>query len=243
MKLKLLIAPLLVLLIVVMAIWVIGPAYQNLQAQKKELAAAQKKLADIQEKNMLAAKLKQALADNPAQKEMLLKYLPEKAQEELIIENLSSLMQGEGLTLVNLAVLDDSRKKSTQAAPVMNDASPGEIAPAALAADSIGISVGFVGPYEKIRSFMGKLATLKRDNNVAALKITAVAAAAGSLQADMVLNLAYFTGGNSAINASSSVFSKDAFDMLTIDQIKNKLSTEIIPVTIGEAGKANPFLP
>lgn len=245
MKLKLLVAPILVLLIIVLAVWVVAPDYQKLQAQKGELAAARLKLADIQEKNARAAKLKQALADNIAQKDLLQKYLPEKAQEEVIIENLNALMLGEGLAITGLSVANDSRRSSAPApvVPVEADASLGEIAPAVLAADSIGASVGIVGPYEKIKSFIGKLSTLKRGNNIASLKISAAAAAAGNLQADMVLKFSYFAGGNSAISANSSIFSKGAFDTAVIEQIKSRLNTEIIPVNIGETGKANPFLP
>ncbi len=241
MKLKLLIAPLLVLLIIIMAIWIVAPAYQKLQIQKEELAAAQFKLADIQEKNARAAKLKQTLADNIAQKEILLKYLPEKAQEDVIMENFNALMQGGGLSIVNLSMADDSRKNSAPAAPIEADASLGEPAPAVLAADSIGASIGIVGSYEKIRSFIGKLATLKRGNNIVSLKITAKDA--GSLQADMVLKFSYFAGGDSIISANNSVFSKGSFDTAVIEQIKSNLSTEMVSVNIGETGKANPFLP
>jgi len=243
MKLKLLIAPLLVLLIIVMAIWVVVPAYQELQTKKGELADAQTKLADIQGKNALAAKLKQALADNPAQKEILLGYLPEKAQEEVIIENLSSLAQGEGLTVADLSLSDNSQKNNPSAAPVVVDASLGEVAPPVLAVNLTSTTIGFAGPYEKIKSFLGKLAAFKRDNNVISLKIAPAATAAGNLQADMSLNLAYFAGGSSAINPNSSIFSNGSFDTTVTDQIKNKLNTEIVPVNIGNTGKANPFLP
>lgn len=243
MKLKLLIAPLLVLLIIIMAIWVVAPAYQKLQIQKEELAAARLKLADVQEKNAQAAKLKQLLADNAAQKEMLLKYLPEKAQEEVIMGNLNALMLGEGVAISNLSIMDDSRKNSASAAPVAAEAGGGEIAPAALAVNSIGAGVGIAGPYEKIKSFLGKLAALRRGNDVISLKINNAAAAAGNLQADMVLKFYYFAGGDSAAGANSNVFSKGDFDMAAVEQIKSRLNTEVIPVNIGETGKANPFLP
>ena len=242
MKLKLLIAPLLVILIIVMAIWVVVPAYQKLQAQKEELAAAGLKLADIQTKNAMAAKLKQALADNPAQKDILLGYLPQKAQEEIIIENLSSLAQGEGLAVANLSMLDNSQKNNPSAAPVTDPVS-GEIIPPALAVNSISATVGIAGPYEKIRSFLGKLAAFKRDNNVVSLKIVPATAGAGNLQADMVLNLAYFAGGSATVNPNSSIFSNGSFDTTVVDQIKNKLNTDIVPVNIGNTGKANPFQP
>lgn len=243
MKLKILIAPLLIILIIVMAIWVVAPAYRGLMAQKEELAAAKQKLADIQEKNAQAAKLKQELAGNTGQAEMLLKYIPGDAQEEIIIENLNSLAQGEGLAIFNLSVADNALKNSASAVSSVVNVSQEEEAPAVLSADSISVSVGFAGPYEKIRSFLGKLASLKRGNNITSLKIAAAAETAGSLQANMVLKFSYFAGGNSAISANSSIFSKGSFDTAVIEQIKSKLNAEIVPVSIGETGKTNPFLP
>lgn len=243
MKLKLLIAPLLVLLIIVMAIWVVAPAYRGLVAQKEELAAAKQKLAGIQEKNAQAAKLRQELAGNTGHKELLLKYIPGGAQEEIIIENLNALALGEGLAVFNLSVADNSRKNSVPAVSATVNNSQEEIAPAVLSADSISVGVGFAGPYEKIKSFIGKLAALKRGNNITSLKIAAATAVPGSLQADMVLKFSYFAGGNSAISANSSIFSKGSFDTAVIEQIKSKLNTEVVPVNIGETGKTNPFLP
>lgn len=243
MKLKLLIAPLLVLLIIITAIWAVAPAYRGLVAQKEELAAAKLKLAGIQEENAQAAKLRQDLAGNTEHKDLLLKYIPQTAQEETVIENLNALALGEGLAIFNLSMADNSRKNSVPAVSATVNNSQGETAPAVLSADSISVSVGFAGPYEKIKSFIGKLAALKRGNNITSLKIAAAAETAGSLQGDMVLKFSYFAGSNSAISANSSVFSKGSFDTAVIEQIKSRLNTEVVPVNIGETGKANPFLP
>lgn len=242
MKLKLIIAPLLVLLIIIMAIWVVAPTYQELQVQKDELATAQQKLADIQEKNAQAAKLKKELAGNAIQKDVVFNYLPAAAQEESIIENINSLASGEGLSISNISVTGDTGKNVP--APVVSDGTDTQAIPA-LSENKISFSVGVIGSYEKIKSFLNKLAALKRYNNVSALKISPAVSGgpANNLQANMTINFAYFLGNNTAVNINSSIFSEGSFDTAVIEQIKSKLSTEVIPVNIGETGKANPFLP
>ena len=50
MKLKLLAAPMLIVLIIVMAIWVVYPAFQDMQSKNEGLRSEQAKVAEIQEK-------------------------------------------------------------------------------------------------------------------------------------------------------------------------------------------------
>lgn len=242
MKLKLLFAPLLVLLIIVMAIWVVAPAYQELQVQKDELATAQQKLTDIQEKNALAAKLRQELAGNAEQEGLLLKYIPREAQEEIIIENLNSLALEEGLLVNNISVTGNTGKSIPVV--VVSDGMDAQAVPV-LSENKISLNTGVIGPYEKIKSFIGKLAALKRYNNISSLKISPAASgtSANKLQADMMINFAYFSDNNAAVNVNSSIFSKGSFDKTVIEQIKNRLNKDVVPVNIGETGKANPFLP
>lgn len=240
MKLKLLIAPLLVLLIIVMAIWVVAPAYRELQAQKEELAGAKLKLADIQEKNAQAARLKQQLSGNTEQRDLILKYIPPAAQEESVIENLNALAQSEGLVVSSILMADESAKIAAKAA-VNNSQRENEAN--VLAANTLSASLSVVGPYEKIKSFIGKLSALKRGNDVIALKISGKDGNAASLAAELTSNFAYFTGGSASISANNSIFSKGSFDTAFIEKLKDKLSTEIVPINIGETGKSNPFLP
>jgi Tfp pilus assembly protein PilO len=239
MKLKLLIAPLLVLLIIIMAIWVVAPAYKDLRAQKEELAAAKVQLSEIKEKNAQAAKLKQELAGNTEFKEMLSKYLPQEAQEESVIENLNSLALGEGLAVSSILMTDNSSKSVANSA--VNN-SQKETASAAIAANILSANLTVAGPYEKIKGFLAKLSALKRGNNVDSLKISAKDGDVAKMTVELVSSFAYFAGGSAVVSANSSIFSR-GFDSAVMEQLKSKLATEVVPVNIGEKGKGNPFLP
>lgn len=248
MKLKLLIAPLLVVIIIVLAIWVIAPSYRQLQSQKEEAALLQKKLTDIQEKNRQASKLKQDLDGGTVNKEVVFKFIPKQQQEELLVENLNALATGEGLSVNGLGVTTDSGS-ATVAAPNNNNLGAEAAAPTAR---MTAVTLGVAGPYEKIKSLTNKLVTLQRYNSITALKISSApntsgtgpkTLAAGSLQADFMVNFAYLPDNNSIVNADNSIFSSGKFDTTVIDQITKQLSTNFVGLSVEGAGKPNPFQP
>jgi len=249
MKLKLLIAPLLVVAIIIMAIWVIAPSYKGLQAQKETLKLTQQKLSNVQEKNRQAAKLRQDFAQSAEQKDLIFKFLPANPQEELLIGNLNSLAIGEGLAVNNLSVAADTGISVPVAPANVNAGAETSVAAPSLA--TVTINAGVLGPYEKIKSFVNKLSTLKRYNNITAMKISRPAsstsggttAPASNLQADITVDFAYLADNNTVVNANSGIFSSGKFDTSVIEQIKNKLSTDIAEISVGATGKANPFLP
>lgn len=169
-----------------------------------------------------------------------MEYIPQAAQEEAVIENLNALALGEGLVINSVLVADDSAKSAAKTA--INN-SQQENAATVLAANILSANLAVTGPYEKIKAFLGKLSALKRGNDVIALKISAKDGDTAKLAAELTSNFAYFAGGSAIVNVSSSIFSRGSFDTAVIEQIKSKLNTEVVPVNIGETGKANPFLP
>lgn len=247
MKLKLLIAPLLMIVIVVVIIWVIIPNFRNFQEQKENLKIAQQKVSEVQMENQQAAKLKQELAGDEAQRSILLKYIPAQSQEELLVGGLSSLASGEGLSIFNMAVtIATSEKASNVVGSGAGEAA--EISAPKPFGNTVAVNLGVSGPYEKIKSFINKLATLKRHNNIVALKIsrpaeTAAAEPSNNLQADLTLNFAYqandtiMKAGNKDMFSNSKLFS----DIIT--QLNDKFKTDIAEINIGTTGKVNLFIP
>lgn len=251
MKLKLLIAPLLVAAIIILAIWVVIPGYRDLQTKKGELKSAQQKLSDVREKNRQASKLKQDLEGGTIDRDTVLKFIPPQSQDELVIGNLSSLAAGEGLTIYSLDVAANADKNAPAAGGRNNNAAGNNAVTAGPTAGMLVVNAGISGEYEKMRSFINKLSTLARYNSISALKISknapagegAPAPSGNKLQADLTLNFAYLPNSVSGIDINNSIFANGQFDTSVIEQIKNRFITSLAGINIGDTGKNNPFIP
>lgn len=268
MKLKILAAPILIVLIVIMAIWVISPAYRDFRAKKAELGKAQTKLTAIQEKNNRAAQLGQSLATKTDQKRALLRYIPEQQKEEDVIANLNALAGAAGLSVYNISIGSLEKKESTAAdanaqsngnfllPPVIDTTDLGDmaVAPAKPETRNFKVTLGVAGSYGKIKDLLGKIAALQRFNSIASLKITKAQAQSGAegaeadngisdnLQADISLNFNFIDKSDAIVNLNNEIFAGVNFDMTVVDNIKSQMTTVVNSLTAGDSGVQNPFV-
>lgn len=265
MKIKIIIVPVLIVLIVVLAIWVVNPALQEWGDKKASLNKIDAQLADIQEKNQKAQLLASAMNADPGKMDVIMKYIPPKEQEEEMIASLNALANASGLAVYNISV--DSGKNN----PAGGAQTPAEATPAVNASGIAGstqtavgpsitdftITFGVAGGYEKIKDLLGKLASLQRYNSISGLKISKAAAAVSqggtaqpsaddstnnNLQADIALNFNYIEKSNAVVNVDNTVFANGSFDMSVIDDIKNSMNTTVNSLNVGGSGVSNPFV-
>ena len=246
MKLKVLLAPVLIVLIVVMAIWYVYPAFQDLMSKKESLNSEQNKLSDIQEKNNTAAALLQTLNGETDRRNTLTSYIPEQRKEEEMISALNALSGAEGLSVYKIAVLDTAVATAPNAAGADNAAGT---APAKPMVNNFIINLGVAGNYGKIKDLLIKIASLPRFNSIATLKITKVLDPTGAdnsgsdnLQADISLNFNYMSKGDAVVNFDNAIFSSGKFDLAVVDDIKSKMSTVVNGLTVDAHGVPNPFV-
>ena len=254
MKLKILVAPVLIVLIVVMAVWVVYPAFQDLQSNKASLGIQQANLKDIQEKNSKAEALAQSLNGSTEQRDILLGYIPEQKNEEEMINEINNLSSSEGLTVYKITVTD--LVAPVVAAPVdasgsvAADSSVSKaVAPAMPTANNFTVDFGVAGNYAKIKELLGKIAALRRFNSISSLKITksqdakvADDSTVDNLQADINVNFNYMVKGNSVANLDNSIFSSGSFDMSVVENIKDTMSTVVDGLTVDAHFAPNPFV-
>ncbi|MFA7209722.1 MAG: hypothetical protein WC120_05620 [Parcubacteria group bacterium] len=249
MKLKILLTPLMLVIIMYLAIWVAIPAYsgpEGVVAAGNKLKGAELKLADISLKEENAGSLVAALNDSSEQQKILLQYLPEKKTDEDVIANLNSIASGAGVFLSGVTMDDESAASVVQPEEeFMLDENgneiPVEAAPKAVA-KNFKASVALTGDYGKLRQFIADVSRLKRFNEIVSMKITQGSGAEnGSLQMDAVIRFNYLDKTGSIASMGSEVFSTGMFDMGVVDKIKAKTSMDILKVDTGSIGRSNPF--
>lgn len=265
MKVKLLLIPLFVVIIIALMIWVVVPAYFDLKTEQANLKNAQAKLADVQAKSAQSASLVQSLESKTDQRATLLKYLPDKEQEEDVISSLNSMAGQAGLAILSLSV--SVQENNANLAPVepvsatnylpapnqaVTDGPPTQNISVTNVPTVVNVDFKVVGSYEKIKSLIERFPALKRFSEISKITIKKSTAAAAEgqqavnsqdLEADMVLSLNYLKKIDSVANIDGKIFSSGDFDMSVIKQIGDKTYVDVSKVSSDAGARGNPFLP
>jgi len=235
-KVKILIFPLSIVFAIWLLIWSIVPDWNEIQAKKTQKADLEKKLSTLNSKNTKVSQLLNEINSNEQDRDLVYTFIPNGVKEEEIIDTLNFLASNESnLFVYNLSV------------PLLNKYSNPSLLKNNLST-TVEVNFGIVGSYENIKLFLGKVATLKRYNNVNSLKIEKEkniqigTEKSDSLNASGVLSFNYFIDDGSTFNYEDPLFSeKGMLGMGTISDIRQKTSTEIMNLQIGAGGKSNPF--
>jgi Tfp pilus assembly protein PilO len=241
MKIKILIVPVLLVLIIVAAIWYVMPAWQTLGVEKGQLDSANAQLANMQARNAKAGLLVETLNNSKEQKNVLFKYLPQQSQEEDLISTLNSLAAGSGLKIGDISI----KTESAAPAPVLTpeqQAGTQEITAPAPTAKTFTVDVAIAGDYGKIKDFLAKIVSLERYSSVSGLEISQDQTSGGNLKADMTLAFNYLEKSDATISADNKIFVSGKFDMSVIDMISNKAKTAVNSLTVDASGTDNPFV-
>lgn len=265
MKIKILIAPALIIFAIWMSIWVINPEYGKLKDDKQKLTESLEKLSEIQEKNRKIEKLSQDLSANAEAQEIILRYIPSDSREEEVVDNINYLASHEGISLYQMSIESKKSEQLAEApfpeasAPFVSGASSGSSSDGVVAQEApkkakpkeVLVKIGLVGTYDKIRSLTNKLATLRRFNRIDSMKIEKEESdsseekksSAGILKAESVIAFNYLEKVASINNINDKIFFSDKFDTSVIDDIKNKMNTSLVDLEMKAGGRENPFIP
>jgi len=264
MKIKLLLVPSLLTIIIILIIWFIYPNYTNgtdgvkenyakLKMEREKLDQLEKKIQNV---NALAAEIER----KSTEKDTLFNYMPESLKEEEIIDNLNFLASASSLVVSNISV--SLPKKTVEDTPITS-AGTGIVAlnPSGSAADSelpiaapvpkpkeLEVKFSVVGNYAAIKDLVAKIYRFKRYNDVFTAEIkratTSEGSASGdSLQANLVLNFEFYPKSKEITDVDNAIFSKGNFDMAVIDKIRELTNVDVLKMQIDASGKENPFLP
>ncbi|MFA5994663.1 MAG: hypothetical protein WC823_06935 [Parcubacteria group bacterium] len=239
MKLKILIFPAIVVTLLYFAIWVIIPKYSGaggIMDTQKKLADAKEKLAGVVQKEANAASLVQDLNNNSEEQNILVKYLPEKKQDEDVVVSINAIAGTSGVALDGMKMEEAANISETQ---VVYDAS-GNVVPTVI--DPIKgfmTEITISGNYAQLRQFIFSLDTINRLNEMTVLKISSDEV--GLLKATLRVKFNYFEKAATVVAVRDEFFAQSKFDMSIANDIKKRATLETPRIDIGTIGRENLF--
>ena len=257
MKIKILLVPILLLLIVYLLVWVAAPQFSALKNSYNLLKAEKNKLQELKNKAENVNSLVADLSDNTEKQKVILAYLPEDEAAEEIINDLNAIANSSGVLISGIAI-SPSEQKSEPAQQTMSSAKNellrgeedifgGMGMGVEMQVDNIpnisDVSVDFqiTGSYANVKSSLEKLSKLKRYNKIGSVNITK--SESGLLETSIASNFSYLNKVDGIYSLNNSIFSQTRFNTSVIEKIKEKLTTGIAELSAGTAGKSDPFAP
>jgi Tfp pilus assembly protein PilO len=263
MKIKILLAPAIIVITIVLCIWMVYPAYTdgvNGVKEKYQKLKEQTRLSDNLDKQIgNVGKLSASLKANTSRNSVVFGYIPQDKEEEKIIESLNLLAKDSGLSVLNISVFE----MKNEVDPNLNIATPA-VAPALSGATSdaftqpiaativtprkIKTDLVVLGDYGGVKVLVEKIQKMNRFNKFSALEIRTLLkedqTVSESLSVKMTLEFNYLKELDKLAeqDIDNPIFSTGAFDMQVIDNISKNKSIEVKNVLPGQKGTANPFL-
>lgn len=263
MKLKVLLAPLLIVLDIVLAIWYVYPAVTDSvggtgMIQKLAERKEKKTLIDqLAEKRSNVASLASYISSNRAYESVLFGYVPDSKAEDEIISGLNGIVLAGGSVIYGLSVEAKSSENdsSDQQLAVSDD---GSLVDASLMPSEQTVAVApkpkfldanltFAGDYENMKSILASLYRLKRFNGISSMTVTPMkdegGTPSGMLQTQLVADFAYYPKSKNMKDSDidRAVFSGSSFDVSAIDDLIKVRTGDVIKASVDQSGKANPF--
>ncbi|HAI74312.1 MAG TPA: hypothetical protein DCS28_02720 [Candidatus Moranbacteria bacterium] len=262
MKIKLFLAPSLIVIIITLIIWTVYPAYTNgvdgVKEKYQKLGDRKRLMASLDERAGNVEKLVADLNSNASDNTVVFDYISQKKEDEKIIDNLDLLARDSSVSVVNISVSEIKRELISNAeiseasTPVLGTDStvPVQSAIATKAEpDKLKVDFSVFGNYENIKILAEKVQKLKRFSKISGLEIkTQLKEDQGiseSLLASMTLEFNYLKEPSMLTDGDidNSIFSSGVFDKSIIEKIKNSRNISVNNVSPGQKGKTNPFLP
>jgi hypothetical protein len=267
-KVKILIIPLVLAIALALVVWLIYPAYLNMNVQKKALENKNLQVSDLTQKEQKVKELMSSLNASAEEQAVVMKFLPGSQKEEEIIASLNDIASQEEVSVSGISVSKpkieapplESIAASIPPAPSLAAVGQTEGDNASQASDSappnIAKTIKFqaeldlYGPYEKIKNVINKVYSLDRFNRAVSLEISHSDSESGkentdNLQANLALEFNYLEMAKmeTVADMNNKILTLGKFDMSVVDEIKKNRSTPISSMDINSTGKANPFLP
>ncbi|MEI6587322.1 MAG: hypothetical protein WCO05_00035 [Candidatus Moraniibacteriota bacterium] len=260
MKIKILLAPGLIVVIVVAIIWYVYPAYDGVDGVRDRRAkmTSQDVLTAKLDGNISSAeKLGTELRVNATQNAVVFNYIPKGKEEEKIIENLNLQATGSTLAVLEISVSEladvvaAAEVSTLSIAPPIADPVTGAVVLEApkVVPKKLKVKYSVVGDYANIKVLIGKIQKLKRFNKFLGLDIKTLMTEgqeiSDSLQANMTLEFNYLSEPKRLTDAdlSNEIFSATGgFSSQIIGKIRESRNVEVNNVMPGQKRGNNPFI-
>lgn len=267
MRLKVLFAPLSFLVAIVISIWYIWPAIQDIQTKGEEIKTSKDALNFTLDKKGNIKALEESLNKNKDKEDFILSFLPLRKNEEKIIDGLNYLATDSGLSVVSIST-EEEKEAAIQPAPVaaaslesnLSATDASSVAAESLATSApkppakikiVNVKISLVGKYNNIKMFLNQIHKMELFNEVISLSITKPTESASegeqasgdTLLADVEMKFGFLPAIKVAAGESSPVFSQRDFNFNSYSTIKEMITEKIPLLEEGQKGKNNPFFP
>jgi hypothetical protein len=272
MKIKLLLAPSLVVGSLILLIWFVYPAYTSpiavgvpaVPGEVSEVtgSGAKEKYARVQEANNKLKTIDAKIAKseslssqirlretNDGLKTAVETFIPDSMNEEGIIDILNFLAGKQGLSVANISVSPVKTNSVQVNTSSTNSLNPETAGLKKVTPGDIEVDFTAIGGYAQIKEFLGKVYAMKRYNRISSLDIAPAVNATGDqntgmLQLVLTVNFNMLPKFTDKANPEESIFADGQnLNMSVAEMIKKVKDTEVSPLETGDTGVENPFLP
>jgi Tfp pilus assembly protein PilO len=258
MRLKVLIVPFFIVMILILGIGYIKPDFDAIQTKKAEQAIKETKVANIETVKGNIDSLNSALDTQPDTEKFMYQYLPEVLDQEQVIDAFNFLANQSGLAITKMD-LDKPIEVASAPEPIAVPAPGGILSPAGLgdlevpivpaapAVAKIFILKGSVaGQYENIKTFFNQVSHIERFQKIRLFSIETDTTgdtenADGNLIGTFEAEFGYLPLDPLTSALSMPVFSQAKFDTSDVDTLVTQLTSAIPTLEKGTTGKPNPF--
>jgi hypothetical protein len=267
MKLKIIIFPFILIMSIIMSVNFIYPDYQKIIATQAEIKSKETMLTDLEQKSQNVKALASDLESNATKKDFVMNYLPEKKNEEIIVDRANYLTADTSTLLVNTDLKKSEVAVEPQVSPeeqqvadtnaiFTGNNSQTQIQPEpAVSVSLLDSTIKLIGTYGNIKNYLNRLYRIEDWYNIDSLEIkknvdtNTEQGSQGSndvknLIVDYKLSFGYLPKMGLKINQVPKIFSQSNFDFTPVDKAM-ELYTSVVPdIDTGNyGGRVDPFFP
>lgn len=257
MRLKVLLAPFLVVMILIISIGYIKPDVETLQIKRSDILSKENVLTDMDAVLSNIRSLNSSLDAAQDSEKFAYRYLPEAIDQDQIIDAFNFLASQSGLTIIAMdlkqprAAVREEPVVDPSAAPFVTGANTGAN-PSLARTEQMKTFIftgSVIGPYENIRAFFDRLGHMERFHEVRSLSIVVDPQATSPdgnadpnrLRGTFEATIGYFPKKPVASAFNIPVFKQSKLDLSGITTWVERITSVVPALERGEAGKPNPF--
>lgn len=260
MRLKVLIVPFFIVMILVLGIGYIKPDLDVIMVKKEQIATKEAQVANIDVILANIHSLNSSLDTEREAEQFMYRYLPETLNQEQVIDAFNFLAVQSGLAITKMEV---EQPTAIVAAEPLTDASSntfvtgantlgdsGIITPAPpVSARTFILKGSVMGSYENIKALFDRLAYIERFQKIRLFslataektEIPGVVTAPDSLVGVFETEYSYLPPKHLASALGMPIFLQSKFDFSNVNSLLNRLTSHVPMLEKGETGKPNPF--
>ena len=263
MRLKVLIVPFFIVMILVLSIGYIKPDIDVLAAKQTKIAADEAQAARIEAIVSNISSLNNSLDTSKEAEMFMYRYLPATLAQEQAIDTFNFLALQSGVIIANMKLAQPPDKAVAE--PLIDPAASAFIAGGTGSADAdtplpvppvivktFILTGNVAGSYENIKAFFDRLAHTERFQEVRSFSLAtaektgpatgnAAQEPAASLTGVFEAEYGYLPPQALASALSMPIFSQSKFDFSSVNSLLSTIADPVPTLEKGEAGKPNPF--